>query len=201
MSGIFSFLSLAVLLVSAAPGLAQQKVEYVGYAGVYTPLNSTIDKFGVRLKQKSAFALGGRGTLWLEESLAFEGGFVFNFSDVEREDSEGVTEESSHVWFATGRALYKPGETASAASFFVGAGLTVTSRGGTAYSSITGTTDIGGTIGVGTSIVIGKRYAIRIEAEDYFSWARFNVNLATETSTRFQNDLVFSAGLAVPIVR
>lgn len=197
-----SALTLLAALTGALPaGAQQQELDYVTYVGVFVPLNDVIDDFGVRFKHKTAFGLGGRGTLWVEEALAFEGSFVFNFSDVEVEDSEGVSTEGGHVWYGTGRVLYRPRRRSGSAFLFVGAGLTVAGRGGTAYSGITGTTDIGGTVGVGASLGVGKGFSVRIEAEDYFSWARFNPNLALETSTRFQNDLVFSAGLAVPIVR
>lgn len=189
------------LLVGSAPAAAQQRVDYVGYVGAYVPLNSAINEPNAEFQQQTGLSIGGRGTLWLEEALAVEGGFVFGFSDVEMSGVAGQTTEGGHVWAASGRALYRPFQTEGAVLIHLGGGLAIIGRGGDTYTNITGTTDIGGTVGVGASFAVARGFSIRIEAEDYFYWAKFNPDLPLETGTRFQNDLVFSAGLAGSIVR
>lgn len=172
-------------------------------------------------KQKSSLAMGGRVSGWFNARLGVEGTFTYAFSDLDvtrtrRATTVTLTDErtvGANVWTAAVRVLYRLAAIDRSAVVLLGAGPVIVSRGGDAFDapafdfpstgSVSGTTDLGGVIDLGVRIDASSRVAIRLDAEAYmysaslsFADPVFAGDVLTSNS-KFQTDLVLSAGLAI----
>ncbi len=170
-------------------------------------------------KQNSGFAIGGRLDGWLGRSLAVEGTFGWASSDVETTrvleaaDTTLIDEATvgAAVWTASLRLVGKVVAVDRAAVILIGGGPALIGRSGDAYgapafdvpnaSSVRGTTDVGGVLGLEVRVDASARVAIRLDAEAYLyslSIAFDDVVFGTVSSpSKFQTDLLFSAGFAI----
>jgi len=203
-SRIVALLGALALVAVAAPAQAQQgTVDFTAYGGFYVPTTDLIDTFAGQpvtptIKQKSAFIFGGRVTGWVTDAVGIEGAFGWALSDVKENTSGGVT-ENANVWLADLSLLYAFPMQSDAASFFVKAGPTLVGHTGKDFwDGISGRTDIGGTAGVGVRFKVAPMVLIRVDAEDHVFSAKFTEDATgSETDSKLQNDLVFSAGLSI----
>jgi hypothetical protein len=140
-----------------------------------------------------------------------EGNFAYALSDGELTVSEpgGTITEictlpdescSAAVWLGSVKALFRTFANEQW-SFHLAAGGAVISRSGDFYQEATETTDFGGVLGVGATVDLSPRIGIAIDVEDYlysYSATIESTDIGTlDTGSKFQNDLVFTAGLVI----
>jgi hypothetical protein len=173
-------------------------------------------------KQKNSVAIGGRVSGWFSGRIGAEGTFTYSFSDLDvmrtieiptEPDRIQNTTAGASVWTVAVRVLYRLARIDKSAVILVGAGPAIISRGGSAFDApalglpgagaVTGTTDLGGVFDLGVRIDASSRVAIRLDAEAYLYSASLSLanpiftGGAPPASSKFQSDLVLSAGLAI----
>ncbi len=220
--------SIAALLVlfPASPGTAQQ-IEFTPLAGIFVPtadlgeFSVSDTAFGtgtVTLKQKTAGVLGARLGAWWSKNLAWEAGyFSYAFSDLETTAAgiSGVGDAcadvpdfscSARVWYLSSKLLYRflpAGD--SPWGILVGGGAAVIGHQGDFWGGGDAITDLGGVIDIGVTYNLSRRFAIRADAEDFLYSFKGRVTIGEddqiEADSRFQNDLLFTAGLVIRIGR
>ncbi|HSQ30316.1 MAG TPA: hypothetical protein VLN49_10725 [Gemmatimonadaceae bacterium] len=216
--------SLAVAVAAAPGGLAAQLaggVIVTPYAGVYVPTNDIIS-FGVNragattanVKHETAFLSGVNLSYWLTDRIGLEGGAAYTKSGVKGnllvENTGGGTFQSAteyaHIWLGSAKMMVQLLPQASDFNLRLGFGPAIVSRAGKAYSSdsegkVTGKTDIGGVVSLCSRLPVSSMVSVRLRAEDYMYSGKIgyksSVSPADNLSfdSRFQHDLVFSAGL------
>ena len=211
--------ALVILLAGAGSGAAQGiQVDLVPYAGLYVAATSlaeftvTDPDVAIKVGQEPALLLGGRVDLWLARDFGIEGTFGYALSNakLEAEDASGTTnlcdepdqECSAYVWIAGASAIYRFLYPEGASySIYMSAGLSLIGRGGDFWSDVDGTTDFGGTFGVGFTQDFSKQVGLRVNAEYYiysFQLKATDEDLGNiETDSKLQSDLVLSAALAI----
>lgn len=196
--------SVVCALVYCAFGVAPAAAQGIGvtpYVGGYVPLAEVIDDAGGTAEHEVGVVFGARVGRWWPGGLGVEGGLAYALSDV----SAAVpgllaASDAASVFLVSVKALYRFGLAARAVTFHIGGGGAWVSRGGDAYEGTRGTADLGAVANVGASITLGPRLAIRLDAEDYITSARFEADL-DQTESKLQNDLVLSAGVRVSVGR
>ncbi len=219
---------LGAALVTTAPPLAGQghSLAVTPFVGVYVPAGqlgswslSSIEGDQVRtvLEQRSSVALGARVTSRLTDRLALEGALAWAPSSVKTTTSGGLLfldtpsvaavapagpagTSSATVWLGSAALLYdvlRSGPTA----LYVKAGPAVVSRTGSAtWIGVGGRTDVGGLAGAGARLRLGPTVAMRLDAEDTISRARFTFEATGDrTTARTEHDLLLSAALSIGI--
>lgn len=191
------------------------------YAGVYVPTNDIIS-FGVNrtgsntanVKHQTAFLSGVNVSYWLTDRIGLEGGAAYTKSGVQGdllvENTGGSTfqraTEYAHIWLGSAKMMVQLFPQTSDFNLRLGLGPAIVSRAGKAYSSdaegkVTGKTDIGGVLSLCSRVPVSNMIAVRLRAEDYMYSGKIgyksSVSPADNLSfdSRFQHDLVFSAGL------
>ena len=210
----------ALLIVLAGGGNAAAQgvqVDLVPYAGLYVAATSlaefsvTDPDAQIKVGQEPALLLGGRVDLWLARDFGIEGNFAYAFSNAKLEAEDGsVTTNlcdadedcSANVWLAGASAIYRFLYPEGASySIYMSVGLSVIGRGGNFWSDVDGTTDFGGTFGVGFTQDFSSQVGVRVNAEYYiysFKLKATDEDIGTiETDSKLQSDLVLSAALAV----
>jgi len=185
------------------------RFEITPFVGVYLPTASIIDQFTlacgceVSLKQKTNVAVGGRVADWLNDRVAIEASVEYSGSGVRATYGGSVSADTSaNIVAGSAQLLIGLPPRLLSASFYVSGGVGLVAHGGGGYAGTNGTTRFGGVLGAGTRFNIGRSLAVRAEAEDYVFSATFtDPTTGTGTNARFQNDLVFSLGLAMVLGR
>lgn len=188
--------TLAFCGLGVTPALAQT-AEIMLYAGGYVPLAKVIDEAGATAEHDVGVVFGGRLNRWWPGGIGVEGGAAYALSSVSAAvpDLLAASDDAS-VFLASVKVLYRFGLPTGIASFHIGGGGALVARGGAAYEGTQGTSDFGGIANVGASFTLGPMIAIRLDAEDYITSAKFEAD-ADETESKLQNDLVFSAGVRI----
>lgn len=120
------------------------------------------------------------------------------------EVEQDLAEPDAYVWLASLKGLYRfvpqPG---GIFAIHVGGGVALIGRGGDAFEEVAGTTDVGGVLNLGATFDVSPQIAIRLDVEDYLYSAKFEDEPSgVEISdSAFQNDLVFTGGLAIRLGR
>jgi hypothetical protein len=210
--------ALLILLTGGGSAVGQGvQVDLVPYAGLYVAATSlaefsvTDPDLQIQIGQEPALLVGGRVDLWFARDFGIEGNFGYAFSNakLEADDGSGTTnlcddpdeDCSAYVWVAGASAIYRFLYPEGASySIYMSAGLSVIGRGGTFWSDVDGTTDFGGTFGVGFTQDFSQRVGVRVNAEYYiysFKLTATDEDIGTiDTDSKLQSDLVLSAALA-----
>jgi hypothetical protein len=132
-------------------------------------------------EQHSAVAFGGRVTAWVAKRVAVEGSLLYSPSSV-----TGSTSGQSSTMIASDvRVLV--GTRGRDAWAYLLAGPAFVARFGDAYASATGSGRLGGVVGLGADLRVGRSLGIRAEAEQYlYSFQGYH-----------QQDFILSVGLSV----
>jgi hypothetical protein len=180
-----------ILSVSLAPsGVAQSTTQRAGtvelssMVGAYVPtaqLSSLVPPCvavgGCLLtrRQNAAIALGGRVTAWFNRRIALEGSVWYSPSSVAEQASSSfngsplvvATNETPASIVATNvRILVSPINAPTMWVYVVG-GPALVAHTGEAYPGSTGTTQVGGVVGVGAHLRVARSLALRAELEQY----------------------------------
>jgi hypothetical protein len=197
----------AVSLAITPRSFAQVRFEFTPFVGLYLPTSNVIDQFStacscqLSVKQKTNFAVGGRVAAWVSDRLAVEGSFGYSGSGVTAKAAGfGSADTSANIVTGSARLLVGLGPPALNTSFYLSGGLGLVAHGGDAYTGTSGTTRVGAVAGVGARFKVAPSLAVRAELEDYLFSAQFSATSGGgQTNSKFQNDLVLSLGLAIPL--
>lgn len=216
--------SLAVAFAAAPGGLAAQLaggVIVTPYAGVYVPTNDIIstgvNRAGMttaNVKHETAFLSGVNMSYWLTDRIGLEGGAAYTKSGVKGnllvENTGGSTFEKAteyaHIWLGSAKVMVQLLPQTSDFNLRLGFGPAIVSRAGKAYTSdsegkVTGKTDIGGVLSLCSRVPVSNMVSVRLRAEDYMYSGKIGYKSSVSPTdnltfnSRFQHDLVFSAGL------
>jgi outer membrane protein W len=216
--------SLAIAVAAAPGGLAAQVaggVIVTPYAGVYVPTNDIVSvavsrsgAAAANVKHETAFLSGVNVSYWLTDRLGLEGGAAYTKSGVKGnllvENTGGSTFEKAteyaHIWLGSAKMMVQLLPRTSEFNLRLGLGPAIVSRAGKAYTSdsegkVTGKTDIGGVLSLCSRMPLSKMVSVRLRAEDYMYSGKIGYKSSVSPTeslnfdSRFQHDLVFSAGL------
>lgn len=201
---------------------AQGKLELTPFLGSYYALTKMCtdcseDGSGVKAQQLNAFALGGRLTYWISNTIGIEGAFTYAPSHAqERAD---VTSDfglaisgKGRIMQASGRLLFRPQRT----NLRIIAGVGIVSRGDTVWQAFkeiapdtvgAKLTSVAGVLGVGVRASVTPKFALNVSAE--VNLYSFDPRLAQVTSPtnnsanggKLQADLLVSVGVPITLSR
>jgi len=212
-------------LATAASPLAAQgsSLTVTPFVGVYVPTGrlgvwdrTSVEGGSVRtiVEQRSSMALGARLTGRLTDRVAVEGALAWAPSSVRTAISSdllfqagpapavaGSTLTGTAVWLGSVSLLLDLVRPTPALALYAKVGPVLVSRtGAEVWTGVDGRTDVGGQVGAGLRIRMGPGLSLRLDAEDAVSRARLTeAATGAATANRLQNDLLFSAALAIGI--
>ncbi|HMA45049.1 MAG TPA: hypothetical protein VKO86_13585 [Gemmatimonadales bacterium] len=217
-------LTLAGILAGATAAVpsaahAQGKIELTPFVGSYYALTKMCtdcnkDGSNVTGHQLNAFAVGGRLSYWVSNTIGIEGSFAYAPSRAEeRVGISGFGLAASgkgRIMQASGRFLYRPQRTNL--HFIVGAGIV--SRGDTAWQAFKENspdgvgaklTSVAGILGAGVRASVTPKFALNLAAE--LNLYSFDPRLAQVTSpapnsangSKLQADLLVTIGVPITL--
>lgn len=177
----------------AQPLAAQASVDLTPFAGMYLP-TANFNNLGNTVKNKSSLAVGTRLTFWGAGRFGLEGTFAFAPSDLNNPPGGTVSVKARVI---TGSASLLLGllPAGSTSAVFIRGGAALIARGGNAFNASQSKTRWGGVVGLGVRIPLGTSLGLRLDGEDYL----YNAKFTTGGTSSFQNDLMFTAGLAIKL--
>ena len=183
----------AAALYAAAPSTAEaQGVQLVPWAGAYIPTKNSVSDLDNALSRDVSVIGGARLTFWGSGHLGFEavGGYA-----PAKISGETVNETNTNLLVASARLLLALTPTTNRVGFYIAGGPALLTRGRNTFDNNKSSTDFGANVGAGLRFALGEsgNSAIRLDLEDYLYNGDFGCGDA------FQNDLVASLGLSIPI--
>ncbi|HEX3274884.1 MAG TPA: outer membrane beta-barrel protein [Gemmatimonadales bacterium] len=183
----------AVALTAAAPARAvAQGVDLVPWAGAYIPTRNSISDVDNALSRDVSVIGGARLTFWGSGHLGFEavGGYA-----PAKISGETINETNTNLLVASARLMLALSPTTNRVGFYIAGGPALLARGRNTFDDDKSSTDFGANVGLGFRFGLGQsnNAAIRLDLEDYLYNGDFG------GGNDFQNDLVASLGLAIPI--
>ncbi len=215
------FWPLAVLLTPlyAQPlGAQAVSLDFVPYVGVLLPtsdlartsfVTSPGDTTRLAIRQNVSVQLGARLVAWWSKGVGWEGTFAYSLGSAKAEvGGANLCDQSdakcdANVWYASSKILFRYApQDYTGWAVFGGVGLAVAGHVGDFWEASQALTDLGGVLNVGGSYDLSKRFAIRVDLEDYIYQFKATIEddplLGTvQASSKWQNDLVLSAGLVI----
>jgi hypothetical protein len=195
---LLKFMKVPAILAAAAlytgvPTQAEaQGVNLVPWAGAYIPTKNSVSDLDNALSRDVSVIGGARLTFWGSKHLGFEalGGYA-----PAKISGETINETNQNLLVAAGRLMVALTPPSSRVGFFVAGGPALLARGKNPFDNDKSSTDFGANVGVGFRFALGEtgNSAIRLDLEDYMYNGDFG------GGEDFQNDLVASLGLAIPI--
>lgn len=213
--------TVGLVLAGAGAASAQVQVDVIPYVGVYLPTGDLANfdvtftpgpgNANLKAKHKTALLFGGRVDVWLSRAFGVEGTFAYALSDGELTAAEpgGTITDlcaetpqscSAAVYLGSIKGLYRVFANDRWSIHFAGGGALI-ARSDDLYEEASETLDFGGVLGVGATVELSSRIGIAINAEDYLYSYSTTVDIedfgTVDTGSKFQSDLVFSAGLVI----
>jgi hypothetical protein len=196
---ILKFTKLPAILLTAAlstavpsAAKAQGGVALVPWAGAYIPTRNKVSDLDNALSRDVSVIGGARLTFWGTGILGLEatGGYA-----PAKVSGETINETNTNMLVASGRLLLAVSPVTNRVGFYLGAGPALITRGHNPFDNNKSSTDFGGTAGVGFRFALGQsgNTAIRLDLEDLLYNGDFG------GGDKFQNDLVTSIGLEIPL--
>jgi hypothetical protein len=183
----------ATALCVAAPRAAQAQggVDLSPWAGVFIPTRNSVGDL-VALSRDVSVIGGARLTFWGTGVLGFEatGGYA-----PAKISGETLNETNTNLFVASGRLLLALSPVTNRVGFYIAGGPALLTRGKNTFDDDKSHTDFGANAGLGLRFGLGERNnsAIRLDLEDYLYNGDFG------GGDDFQNDLVASVGLSIPL--
>ena len=187
-------IAVAALLTAVVPGqaVAQGGVNLVPWAGVYIPTKNSISDLDNALSRDVSVMGGARLTFWGTGMLGFEavGGYA-----PAKITGETINETNTNLLVASARLLLALSPVTNRVGFYIAGGPALLTRGKNPFDNNRSSTDFGANVGAGFRFGLGQsgNTAIRLDFEDYL----YNGDFGGGNS--FQNDLVASLGLSIPL--
>lgn len=197
------------------PGtVSAQKLSLSPTIGIYAPTKDLVNALvnggnTVEFKQKVGLALGGRLGIPLSSrvSISATGAYVPSKlqATVTQNGLSRDAQNSTNLWFGTGRLNFWLLRPTSILAFGVNGGVGVVGRGATTATDRNGNsytdksrTDVGGVAGAVVGLNLGG-LGLSLSADDYIYNSKVFADLGANNST--QHDLQFSLGLGIPLGR
>jgi len=183
----------AAALSAAVPAKAvAQGVDLVPWAGAYIPTRNSVSDLDNALSRDVSVIGGARLTFWGSGHLGLEavGGYA-----PAKISGETINETNQNLLVAAGRLMLALSPADSRVGFFIAGGPALVTRGKNPFDDDRSSTDFGANFGAGFRFGLGQNNAsaLRLDLEDYMYNGDFG------GGDKFQNDLVASLGLAIPI--
>ena len=184
----------ATALCIAAPRAAQAQggVSLAPWAGVYIPTRNSVGDLDNALSRDVSVIGGARLTFWGTGALGFEatGGYA-----PAKISGETLNETNTNLFVASARLLLALSPVTNRVGFYIAAGPALLTRGKNTFDDDKSRTDFGANVGAGLRFGLGERNnsAIRLDFEDYLYNGDFG------GGDDFQNDLVASLGVSIPL--
>jgi hypothetical protein len=184
----------ATALCAAAPQAAQAQggVNLAPWAGVFIPTRNSFGDLDNALSRDVSVIGGARLTFWGTGVLGFEatGGYA-----PARISGETINETNTNLLVASARLLVALSPVTNRVGFYLAGGPALLTRGKNPFDDDRSRTDFGANAGLGLRFGLGERNnsAIRLDLEDYLYNGDFGGGDA------FQNDLVASVGVSIPL--
>jgi hypothetical protein len=184
----------AAALTAFVPGRAQAQggVNLVPWAGVYIPTRNSVSDLDNALSRDVSVIGGARLTFWGTGNLGLEatGGYA-----PAKISGETINETNQNLLVASARLLLALSPVTNRVGFYIGAGPALLTRGKNPFDNNKSSTDFGATAGAGFRFGLGQSNAaaVRLDLEDLLYNGDFGGGDA------FQNDLVASLGLSIPL--
>ena len=183
----------AAALTAAVPAKAvAQGVDLVPWAGAYIPTRNSVSDLDNALSRDVSVVGGARLTFWGSGHLGLEavGGYA-----PAKISGETINETNQNMLLAAGRLMLALSPADSRVGFFIAGGPALITRGKNPFDDDRSSTDFGANVGAGFRFGLGQNNstAIRLDLEDYMYNGDFG------GGDKFQNDLVASIGLAIPL--
>ena len=183
----------AAALSAAVPARAvAQGVDLVPWVGAYIPTLNSISDLPSALSRDVSVMGGARLTFWGSGHLGLEavGGYA-----PAKISGETINETNTSLLVAAGRLMLALSPTTNRVGFYIAGGPALLTRGRNPFDNNKSSTDFGANVGLGFRFGLGEsnNSAIRLDFEDYLYNGDFG------GGNDFQNDLVASLGLAIPI--
>ncbi|KPK58742.1 MAG: hypothetical protein AMS21_10425 [Gemmatimonas sp. SG8_38_2] len=212
-------LAVLLTLLSAEPLTGQAaSLDFVPFVGVMVPtsdlartsfVTSPGDTTRLAIRQNISVQMGARLVAWWSKSVGWEANFAYTLGSAKAEaGGSDLCEQSdakcgANVWYISSKIMFRYApEEYTGWSLFGGVGLAVAGHVGDFWEASQAQTDLGGVLNVGGSYDLSKRFAIRVDLEDYIYQFKATIEndplLGTvQASSKWQNDLVLSAGLVI----
>jgi hypothetical protein len=187
-------LLLAAAVTAIAPGKAEAQggVNLVPWAGAYIPTRNSVSDLDNALSRDVSVIGGARLTFWGTGHLGFEatGGYA-----PAKISGETINETNQNMLLASARLLLALSPVTNRVGFYLAGGPALVTRGKNPFDDDRSSTDFGATLGAGFRFGLGERgnTALRLDLEDYMYNGDFG------GGDKFQNDLVASLGLSIPL--
>jgi hypothetical protein len=187
-----AILAAAALYAALPDTAAAQGVNLTPWAGAYIPTRNDISDLDNAVSRDVSVIGGARLTFWGSKHLGFEavGGYA-----PARISGETINETNTNLLVASARLILALTPPSNRVGFFIAGGPALLTRGRNTFDDDRSSTDFGGNVGVGFRFALGEsgNSAIRLDLEDYLYNGDFG------GGDDFQNDLVASLGLSIPI--
>jgi Outer membrane protein beta-barrel domain len=185
--------AVAVLTTAASPAAAQGGVELTPWAGVYIPTSNSVNALDQDISRDVSVVGGARLTFWGTGMLGFEatGGYA-----PAKIGNETINETgNSDLLLASARLMLALSPVNNSVGFFLAGGPSLLTRGSNPFDDDRSSTDLGGVVGLGFRFGGGQNHRVgfRVDLEDYLYNGDFG------GGNDFQNDLVVSLGLSIPL--
>jgi hypothetical protein len=187
-----AILAAAALYAALPDTAAAQGVNLTPWAGAYIPTRNDISDLDNAVSRDVSVIGGARLTFWGSKHLGFEavGGYA-----PARISGETINETNTNLLVASARLILALTPPSNRVGFFIAGGPALLTRGRNTFDDDRSSTDFGGNVGIGFRFGLGEsnNSAIRLDLEDYLYNGDFG------GGNDFQNDLVASLGLSIPI--
>jgi len=198
----------ALLLVPTS--LQAQSFSIAPELGVYMPTQPMLSAVvggqtpqTAEFKQEISLSIGGRMALGFGERFGVEISGAYMPSSVTLSAS-GVSVDTTlaaNLITGTGQVWFQVMPSSSPVSLGLSGGLSVTSRGGEAFSGAGDTTELGGVLGVSLGLRVGPFIHLMVTAEDYiYNLDPDLVGLPAGTTSPTQHDVHLNFGVGIPLL-
>jgi hypothetical protein len=181
----------ALCVVAPRAARAQGGVDLSPWAGVYIPTRNSVGNL-VALSRDVSVIGGARLTFWGTGVFGFEatGGYA-----PAKISGETLNETNTNLFVASARLLLALSPVTNRVGFYIAGGPALLTRGRNTFDDDKSSTDFGANAGLGLRFGLGERNnsAIRLDFEDYLYNGDFG------GGDDFQNDLVASVGVSIPL--
>ncbi len=196
-------LSLTGMLAAAAGAQdLRGRFEVTPYIGALVPTNDVVAAGDIAsgspaAKHETSLLFGGKLTYWFGDAIGLEADIAFSPSALES-DAFGIAGTVDADFFvADARIVQAFGRDASSVTLLLSGGIGFFA---TSYDQLDMKTGGLGVLGIGVRLPLGG-VALQFELEDYISTTDWELRDGSTTTRAMQNDLRFSAGLVLPLVR
>ena len=190
--------SVALLLASAAPALAQ-RLTLSPTIGVYIPTSELVKAAnGQEFKQEIALSVGGRLGLNFGPRFGVVTSVAYVPSNLRFTFNENETKTDANLLFGTARATFYVIPPTSPLWLGINGGASLVKRGGAAYEDAEDKTDMGGVVGATVGLNLGGFLSFYVAAEDYI-YGRTFVEAGTLEEKTTQHDVQLALGFGVPL--